>query len=268
MKATTFVLMAACCLPLMMACGDRSTHRSADRSQRLVIGDSIAISDKQALTEQDVAVSRTRRGSKTQSVGASSYKETPARSSKAVKKPKMTRAEKAKKAAAAKVKPVTKKVEEQAKPANRNVVQEIVISDTKPVEVKVAETKPAEVKVAEKQPADKPLAQKPVQEKPTVAQPTSAAVASGPEKVLVEGCVLKQPGVLGAFSVVAGSFSQPESAVSLIKKLDGMGIKPFFVLNEKGMYRLITGTFNDRDEADYQVLKLDVEAIKAWVFIR
>lgn len=258
MKATTFVLMAACCLPLMMACGDRSTHRSADRSQRLVSGDSIAISDKQALTEQDVAVSRTRRGSRTQSVGASSYKETPARSSKAVKKPKMTRAEKAKEAAAAKAKPVTKKVEEQAKPANRSVVQEIVISDTKP----------AEVKVAEKQPADKPLAQKPVQEKPTVAQPTSAAVASGPEKVLVEGCVLKQPGVLGAFSVVAGSFSQPESAVSLIKKLEGMGIKPFFVLNEKGLYRLITGTFNDRDEADYQVLKLDVEAIKAWVFIR
>lgn len=229
--------MAALCIPLLVACGDRSTHRSADRSQRVVGKEQVAVGDKQALTEQDVATSRTRRSARTRSVAGSSYQETTARPAE------------------------TSTAQQLAQEVAQQQAQQV----TQPVEqVPVEGVKPVTT-----QPADKPLAQKPVQvvPKPEQSAPVNT-VASGPEKVLVEGCVLKQPAVLGAFSVVVGSFTQPESAVTLIKKLGGMGIKPFFVLNEKGMYRLITGTFNDRDEADYQVLKLDVETISAWVLIR
>lgn len=263
MKRHTHVLLATCCLLLLTACGNRLTHRSADRSQRLVGEEVAAVGDEQLLTEQDVATSKTRSGARTRSVAASSYKETPARKTKAVAKTETKTAKTPKSGNTKVTETVPVKDEPVVQPTqptkSHNVVQEIV----------QGEAKTAENKVIENQPADKPLAQKPVQQpvKPVTPMPV-VAVASGPEKVLVEGCVLKQPTSLGAFSVVVGSFAQPESAVNLIKQLGGMGIKPFFVLNEKGLYRLITGTFNDRDEADYQVLKLDVEAIKAWVFIR
>jgi hypothetical protein len=242
MRLHTLILLVALCLPLLVACGDRSTHRSADRSQRVVGQNEVALADKQALTDQDVATSKTRRGAKTRSVAASSYKETPARTSN-------TQTDPAKE----------QTVVQPTQPTNRTVVQDIVQGDTKVAEVKAVETKPV----------DKPLTQKPEQ---TAAKPATTtppvAVASGPVKVLVEGCLLKEASTLGAYSVVAGSFNQPESAVNLIRQLAGMNIFPFFVLNEKGMYRLIIGTFDDRDEADYQVLKLDVESIKAWVLIR
>lgn len=129
------------------------------------------------------------------------------------------------------------------------------------------EAKPVDNKVVDKQPSDKPLAQEALQQAPVSSTPVAHA-ASGQEKVLVEGCVLKRTDALSAFSVVVGSFSQPESAAWLIRKLKEMGMNPYFVQNEQGMYRLITGTFNDRDDADYQVLKLDVEGVKAWVLLR
>jgi hypothetical protein len=84
----------------------------------------------------------------------------------------------------------------------------------------------------------------------------------------VEGCVLKKADQLDNFSVVVGSFVNTESAKTLIQKLKDLKLTPYFVQNEKGMYRLITGTFKNRDDADYQVLKLDIESIKAWVLIK
>jgi len=80
------------------------------------------------------------------------------------------------------------------------------------------------------------------------------------------GCELRDASVLDRYSVIVGSFSQTKFATSLIKKLKRMEIKPFFVMNEKGLYRLVTGTFNDKDDADFQVLKLDIELIEAWIF--
>lgn len=87
-------------------------------------------------------------------------------------------------------------------------------------------------------------------------------------KELVAGCVLKDSTTLSSFSVVVGSFSQPTSAVSLIGKLKQKSLSPFFVRNEKGLYRLVAGTFQNKDDADYLVLKLDVSDIKAWVLAR
>lgn len=86
--------------------------------------------------------------------------------------------------------------------------------------------------------------------------------------VLVAGCVLKDSTSLSHFSVIAGSFTQPTSAVSLIDKLKQKSMSPFFVRNEKGMYRLVVGTFEDKDDADFLVLKLDVSDIEAWVLER
>ncbi len=96
--------------------------------------------------------------------------------------------------------------------------------------------------------------------KETTTQPLSFN-----EKVLVGDCVLKDSSALLTFSVIVGSFAQPASAKPLIDKLRKKSMIPFFVQNNKGLYRLVAGTFKDRDDADFLMLKLDVSDIEAWV---
>lgn len=86
--------------------------------------------------------------------------------------------------------------------------------------------------------------------------------------VLVAGIALKDSTTLSSYSVIVGSFSQPTSALALIDKLKQKTLSPFFVRNEKGMYRLVAGTFQDKDDADFLMLKLDVDDIDAWILER
>jgi len=106
---------------------------------------------------------------------------------------------------------------------------------------------------------------------PTIGETRTLFIKSDVKEkavVLVAGCVLKDSTSLSAFTVIVGSFTQPTSAVALINKLKQKSITPYFVRNAKGLYRLVTGTFENKDDADFQVLKLDVSDIDAWVLAR
>jgi cell division protein FtsN len=51
------------------------------------------------------------------------------------------------------------------------------------------------------------------------------------------------------YSVVIGSFLNKTNAVSLKERMQAKGYKPILAQNEKGMYRVIIATFNDRSSA-------------------
>ena len=64
------------------------------------------------------------------------------------------------------------------------------------------------------------------------------------EKVTpVDGAGIQQ------FSVVVGSFLNKSNADSLKERMAGQGFKSFLAQNERGMYRVIVATFNDRAAA-------------------
>lgn len=86
--------------------------------------------------------------------------------------------------------------------------------------------------------------------------------------VLVAGIALKDSSTLSAYTVIVGSYTLPEKSIDLINKLKGKSLSPFFVRNEKGMYRLVAGTFSNKDDADFLMLKLDVDDIDAWILER
>lgn len=87
-------------------------------------------------------------------------------------------------------------------------------------------------------------------------------------QVMLAGVALKDSSSLMRYSVVVGSYTQPEKSASFIEKLKQKSISPFFVLNEKGMYRLVAGTFDNKDDADYLGIKLDVSDIEFWILER
>jgi SPOR domain len=86
--------------------------------------------------------------------------------------------------------------------------------------------------------------------------------------VLVAGIALKDSTTLSTYSVIVGSYTQPGKSVQLIEKLKQKSLSPFFVRNEKGMYRMVAGTFQNKDDADFLMLKLDVDDIDAWILER
>lgn len=59
-------------------------------------------------------------------------------------------------------------------------------------------------------------------------------------------------GNLKAFSVVVASLSVKPNADALKGKLEEDGMKVILAQNEKGMYRVIVGSFDDRESADAQ----------------
>jgi len=64
------------------------------------------------------------------------------------------------------------------------------------------------------------------------------------EKVTpVDGAGIQQ------FSVVIGSFQNKSNADSMKERMAGQGFKSFLAQNERGMYRVIVATFNDRAAA-------------------
>lgn len=86
--------------------------------------------------------------------------------------------------------------------------------------------------------------------------------------VLVAGVALKDSTTLSTYSVIVGSYTLPEKSIQLIDKLKQKSLSPFFVQNEKGMYRLVAGTFDNKDDADYLGMKMDVSDIDFWIFER
>jgi hypothetical protein len=86
--------------------------------------------------------------------------------------------------------------------------------------------------------------------------------------VLVAGIALKDSTTLSTYSVIVGSYTLPEKSVQLIEKLKQKSLSPFFVRNEKGMYRLVAGTFDNKDDADYLGMKMEVSEIEFWILER
>lgn len=86
--------------------------------------------------------------------------------------------------------------------------------------------------------------------------------------VLVAGIALKDSTTLSTYSVIVGSYTQPGKSVQLIDKLKQKSLSPFFVQNEKGMYRLVAGTFDNKDDADFLGMKMDVSDIEFWILER
>jgi cell division protein FtsN len=53
-------------------------------------------------------------------------------------------------------------------------------------------------------------------------------------------------GSIRPYSVVIGSFINKTNAISLKERMQSKGYSPIVAQNEKGMYRVIVATFNDR----------------------
>lgn len=73
---------------------------------------------------------------------------------------------------------------------------------------------------------------------------------------------------LKKYSTVAGSFSTLGKAYELVVELVKGKYRPLIVKNEKGMFRVISGTYNDRDNADIDRMELELDNIKSWVFTK
>jgi cell division protein FtsN len=83
---------------------------------------------------------------------------------------------------------------------------------------------------------------RPLEEITPVAKPTEEDFQR--EKVtVIEGNSIHQ------FNVVVGSFINPTNARSLKERMERQGYAPVLAQNEKGMYRVIVATFNNRSLA-------------------
>jgi len=88
------------------------------------------------------------------------------------------------------------------------------------------------------------------------------------EDIQNPGSTVRDAKSLKEFSVVAGSFSTLESALAQVKNLKAIDYDSFIVKNENGMFRVIAGTYDDRDDADFLSLKLDLDSIETWILIK
>jgi cell division protein FtsN len=86
--------------------------------------------------------------------------------------------------------------------------------------------------------------QQPVEEVTPVAKvkPVSSATAQREKVTAIDGSI-KQ------FSVVVGSFLNKTNAVSLKEKMQGRGYTALLAQNEKGMYRVIVATYDEKSDA-------------------
>lgn len=103
----------------------------------------------------------------------------------------------------------------------------------------------------------------------TVVPVTLDTIVTQPayDPVLIEKYI--QPSSkLKKFSVVVGSFLTLEKASEPVLSMKKMGYKPIIVQNERGMYRVIVGTYDDRDDADIDVLGLSFDSISSWVLVK
>ncbi|MDR2087225.1 MAG: SPOR domain-containing protein [Dysgonamonadaceae bacterium] len=103
---------------------------------------------------------------------------------------------------------------------------------------------------------------RPIEEVIPVAKPTEEDFQK--EKVtLIEGNSIHR------FNVVIGSFINPTNAKSLKERMEHQGYSPVLAQNEKGMYRVILASFNNRsqavDERDAIKERFSPEFADAWL---
>lgn len=96
----------------------------------------------------------------------------------------------------------------------------------------------------------------PNQQTPTaVTQPTTSTtpatpkVQSGDRQEKVKVVSDSESGLLRDYNVVVGSFGSKENAENMKRKMTGRGYNAFLVQNESGMYRVIAGGYDSRDDA-------------------
>lgn len=77
--------------------------------------------------------------------------------------------------------------------------------------------------------------------------------------------IVRSVDFLKKFSVVAGSFSKMENTLLQIKILKALVYEPFIVKNENGMFRVITGTFDEKVDAYIQSFSLKNDSIASWI---
>jgi cell division septation protein DedD len=70
------------------------------------------------------------------------------------------------------------------------------------------------------------------------------------------------------FSVVVGSYKSLDSAYVRVLDLKKMNFMPVIVKNDNGMFRVVTGTFPKRSDADFHKLEINLEAIESWMWIK
>lgn len=94
------------------------------------------------------------------------------------------------------------------------------------------------------------------------------AVARHPFSSELAAGYLRKTSILKKFTVVVGSFSTLENAYQSVMDLKKKDYKALIVQNEEGIYRVITGTFNSKDNAEIFRLSLNLDYISSWVWVR
>jgi cell division septation protein DedD len=82
-----------------------------------------------------------------------------------------------------------------------------------------------------------------VSEVTPVNKPKTSSIDSQREKVTAIDGSIRQ------FSVVIGSFLNKTNATALKEKMEKQGFKAFLAQNEKGMYRVIVATYDEKPSA-------------------
>jgi len=70
---------------------------------------------------------------------------------------------------------------------------------------------------------------------------------------------------LKSFSVVAGSFSAMSNALVQKNKLLNLGLESCIVKNENGMFRVVSGTYDERVDAEIQSFILENDSVESWI---
>jgi len=83
----------------------------------------------------------------------------------------------------------------------------------------------------------------------TEVTPVSKPSYSSNESVQKERVTVVDGDGIKQFSVVIGSFLNRTNAVSLKERMTNQGFRSFLVQNERGMYRVIVATYNDKGSA-------------------
>lgn len=91
---------------------------------------------------------------------------------------------------------------------------------------------------------------------------TAQATADRTEKLTIVGT-----GVIMTYNVVCGSFTKHENALNLQATLKNKGYNCILATNERGMYRVIAATFNDRASAVTSRDQLRLTYPDAWLLI-
>ncbi len=126
--------------------------------------------------------------------------------------------------------------------------------------------KAAYEKAQEKEVTEEVVEEAPVRRTPppTTTTPSASNVTTTRERVSAVDGQLKR------FSVVVGSFVNKTNADRLKSDMAAKGYKSQLALNERGMYRVIIATFDEKGDAAYKrdEAKSDLGIADAWILER